>query len=69
MRLAVVATFDVPEPDHSVAVLEAMMPHVSAAPGFDGTVRLVVADDVDHLVAWLDEGKPTPGGPSGSERT
>lgn len=69
MRMAVVVTYDVPHPDDTVGVLEALMPNVSTTQGFDGSVRLVVADDVDHLVAWLDDGTPTPAGPTGSERT
>jgi hypothetical protein len=69
MRLAVVVTFDVGHPDQSVVILEQMMPVVAKVAGFDGMARLVVADDVDHLMAWLDNGVPTPGGPSGSERT
>lgn len=52
MRIAIVLTFDIPDPETVPSIIEAIDP--PNLPHFDGNARIVVEPEVDELVGWLD---------------
>jgi hypothetical protein len=53
VKIAIVLTFDIREPDDVPAIIRRIDP--PRLPGFDGELRVVLDEHAAELIAWTDE--------------